>query len=57
MCAPRRCQTNIDIPDGAVVTVARNSQGTTNVFYYNGTKIECIDEWAEPYGGYPFPSN
>lgn len=57
MCEPIRCKTNIDVPNGAVFTVTKNSLGNMDVFYYNGTKIECIDENAGEYGGYPFPSD
>jgi len=57
MCEPRRCKTNIDVPNGAVITVTKNSLGNMDVYYYNGTKIECIDENAGLYGGYPFPSD
>lgn len=52
MCEPRRCQTNIAIPNGAIVQAV--GTGRDLRYYYNGQLIECVDSFSLN-GGYPSP--
>lgn len=53
MCEPRNCQTNINVPNGASVELVM-SNGRITDYYYNGQRIECVDQYnVNGNGGYP----